>query len=176
LLSQKGCAKGSWPHRQRAFVSTASIARQGARLDFDDLQLARSFRPMKAYGRSKLCNILFTRELARRLRGTGITANCLHPGFVATRIGDESGGSISRFAWLAKLFAISPEWGAETIVYLASSPAVAETTGEYFYKCQAIAPSPAAQDDRAASLLWERCAALARLSIWEAFETPRQPA
>ena len=72
---------------------------------------------MKAYGCSKLCNILVTRELAHRLRGTGVTANCLHPGFVATRIGDESGGSISRFAWLAKLFALSPEMGADTIVY-----------------------------------------------------------
>src|SRR6202035_3551439 len=87
-------------------VSTASAAHQGARLDFDDLQLATSFGAMKAYGRSKLCNILFTRELARRLRGTGVTANCLHPGFVATRFGDESGGAISRFVGLAKLFAI----------------------------------------------------------------------
>ena len=145
-------------------VNTASAAHQGARLDFDDLQLAKSFGPMKAYGRSKLCNILFTRELARRLHGTGVTANCLHPGFVATRIGDESGGSISRFAWLAKLFAISPQKGAETIVYLASSAAVAETTGEYFYKRQPIAPSPTAQDDRVAALLWERSAALAGLA------------
>jgi NAD(P)-dependent dehydrogenase (short-subunit alcohol dehydrogenase family) len=145
-------------------VNTASAAHQGARLDFDDLQLAKSFGPMKAYGRSKLCNILFTRELARRLHGTGFTANCLHPGFVATRIGDESGGSISRFAWLAKLFAISPQKGAETIVYLATSAAVAETTGEYFYKRQPIAPSPTAQDDRVAALLWERSAALAGLA------------
>ena len=94
-------------------VSTASAAHQGARLDFDDLQLAKSFSAMKAYGHSKLCNILFTRELGRRLRGTGVTANCLHPGFVATRFADESGGLISRFAGLAKLLAISPEKGAE---------------------------------------------------------------
>jgi NAD(P)-dependent dehydrogenase (short-subunit alcohol dehydrogenase family) len=144
-------------------VNVASAAHQGARLDFDDLRSAKGFGAMKAYGRSKLCNILFTRELAHRLLGTGVTANCLHPGFVATRIGDESGGSISRFAWLAKLFALSPEMGADTIVYLASSPAVAETTGEYFYKRQPIAPSPAAQDDRVAALLWERSAALAGL-------------
>ena len=77
-------------------VSTASAAHQGATLNFDDLQLAKNFGPMKACGRSKLCNILFTRELARRLRGTGATANCLHPGFVATRFADESGGLISR--------------------------------------------------------------------------------
>src|ERR1700738_2753252 len=143
-------------HRGAARTAPAlrAGAHQGARLDFDDLQLAKSFGPMKAYGRSKLCNILFTRELARRLQGTGVTANCLHPGFVATRIGDESSGLISSFAWLAKLFAISPEQGAATIVYLASSPAVAETTGEYFYKRQSIAPSPVAQDDRVATLLW----------------------
>src|ERR1700732_1869746 len=145
-------------------VSTASAAHQGARLDFDDLQLAKSFGPMKAYGRSNLCNILFTRELARRLHGTAVTANCLHPGFVATRFGDESGGVISRFVGLAKLFAIPPEKGAETIIYLASSAAVTETTGRYFYKCGPITPSPTAQDDRVAALLWERSAGLAGLN------------
>lgn len=69
-------------------INTASASHQGADLDFDDLQSTQSFGAVKAYGRSKLCNILFTRELARRLRGTGVTANCLHPGFVATRFGD----------------------------------------------------------------------------------------
>jgi NAD(P)-dependent dehydrogenase (short-subunit alcohol dehydrogenase family) len=118
---------------------------------------------MKAYGRSKLCNILFTRELARRLQGTEVTANCLHPGFVATRFGDQSGGVISRFVGLAKLFAIPPEKGAETIIYLASSPKIAATTGRYFYKCGPITPSYAARDDRAALLLWERSATLADL-------------
>jgi NAD(P)-dependent dehydrogenase (short-subunit alcohol dehydrogenase family) len=142
-------------------VNTASVAHQGQMLDLDDLQLARGFSPMKAYGRSKLCNILFTRELARRLHGTGVTANCLHPGFVATRIGDESGGLISRFAWIAKLFAIPPKKGAQTLVYLASSASAAQTTGEYFYEYRPINPSPAAQDDRTASLLWERSAAMA---------------
>ena len=144
-------------------VSTASAAHQGARLDFDDLQLAKSFSAMKAYGRSKLCNILFTRELARRLHGTGVTANCLHPGFVATRFGDQSGGVISRFVGLAKLFAIPPEKGAETIIYLASSPKIAATTGRYFYKCGPITPSYAARGDGATLLLWERSAALADL-------------
>ncbi|HEY4855160.1 MAG TPA: SDR family NAD(P)-dependent oxidoreductase, partial [Xanthobacteraceae bacterium] len=97
-------------------VNTASDAHHGAALDFDDLQSEKSFSATKAYNRSKLCNILFTRELARRLRGTGVTANCLHPGFVATRLGDESGGLISRLVWLAKFFALSPEQGAKTIV------------------------------------------------------------
>ena len=102
-------------------INTASAAHQRATLDFDDLQSANGFRATKAYSRSKLCNILFTRELARRLHGIGVTANCLHPGFVATRFADESGGLISRFACLAKFFAISPAEGAQTIIYLASS-------------------------------------------------------
>jgi NAD(P)-dependent dehydrogenase (short-subunit alcohol dehydrogenase family) len=146
-------------------INTASAAHQGAKLDFDDLQLAKNFGSVKAYGRSKLCNILFTRELARRLHGTGVTANCLHPGFVATRFGDQSGGMISRFVGLAKLFAISPKKGAETIVYLASSAAVTETTGEYFYECRRTTPSQAARDNRDALLLWEHSAALAGMKV-----------
>jgi NAD(P)-dependent dehydrogenase (short-subunit alcohol dehydrogenase family) len=116
---------------------------------------------MKAYSRSKLCNIMFTRELARRLRGTGVTANCLHPGFVDTRFGDESGALMSRVVWLAKFFAISPAKGAQTIVHLASSPDVAKTTGQYFYESVPAIPSPSARDDRSALLLWQRSAALA---------------
>jgi NAD(P)-dependent dehydrogenase (short-subunit alcohol dehydrogenase family) len=128
------------------------------------IKSAKSYIAMKAYGRSKLCNILFTRELARRLRGGGVTANCLHPGFVATRFGDQSGGLISRFVWLAKFFAMSPTKGARTIVYLASSPEVAEATGQYFYRCLPTIPSSLAQDDVAALELWQRSAALAGMS------------
>jgi NAD(P)-dependent dehydrogenase (short-subunit alcohol dehydrogenase family) len=142
-------------------ISTASAAHQGATLDFDDLQSAKSYRAMRAYSCSKLCNILFTRELARRLSGTEVTANCIHPGFVATRFADESGGLISRMAWLAKFFAITPAEGAQTIVYLASSPEVAEVTGKYFYKCHPTTPSVRALDDHAALNLWQRSAALA---------------
>jgi len=142
-------------------VNTASAAHQDATLDFDDLQSAKSFRAMRAYSCSKLCNILFTRELARRLHGTGVTVNCLHPGFVATRFADESGGLISHLAWLAKFFAISPAEGAQTIVYLASSPEVANVAGKYFYKCRPTNPSAPALDDRAALALWQRSAALA---------------
>jgi NAD(P)-dependent dehydrogenase (short-subunit alcohol dehydrogenase family) len=142
-------------------INTASAAHQGARLDFDDLQSSKNLGAMKAYSRSKLCNILFTRELARRLRGTGVTANCLHPGFVATRFGDQSGVLMSRVVWLAKLFAISPAKGAQTIVYLASSPDVAKTTGLYFYESVPAIPSSWAQDDQSALLLWQRSAALA---------------
>src|SRR5471030_3326780 len=148
-LSERLVASG--PAR---IINTASAAHQGATLDFDDLQSAKSFRATKAYGRSKLCNILFTRELARRLHGTGVTANCLHPGFVATRFGDRSGGLIQALLPIAKLGAVSPIEGARTIVHLAASPEVAGVSGLYFYRGQPATPSPEAQDDAAAARLW----------------------
>ena len=120
-----------------------------------------AIKAFPAYCRSKLCNILFTRALARRLAGTGVTANSLHPGFVSTRFGDQSGGSMARIIGLMKIFAISPEKGAETIIYLASSDEVAKTTGLYFYKCKAVEPSKLAQDDAAAERLWAETAKLA---------------
>lgn len=156
-------------------VSTSSDAHRGATLDFDDLQSAAAYRGsvgewlryggpgFKVYGRSKLCNILFTRELARRLTGTGVTANCLHPGFVATRFGDQAGGLISLGVRVAKRFALSPQQGAETLVYLASSPEVAGVTGEYFHKCRPATPTREARDDAAARRLWTATAALAHL-------------
>lgn len=144
-------------------VNTSSDAHRRAGLDFSDLQSARGYSGFKVYGRSKLCNIFFTRELARRLAGTGVTANCLHPGFVATRFGDQSGGALSFGVRAAKMFAISPEKGAETIVYLASSPDVAAVTGEYFYQCRVTTPTREAQDDDAARRLWVETAKLAGL-------------
>lgn len=142
-------------------VSTASGAHKGYTLDFDDLQAAKGYSAMAAYGRSKLCNILFTRELARRWSGTGVTANCLHPGFVATRFGNSSGGFLSGVVRVAKIFAITPEKGAETIVYLASSPEVAAVSGEYFYQCRPATPTAAGRDDAAAAHLWAESAKLA---------------
>src|SRR5260370_15469691 len=126
-------------------ISTASDAHQGTRLDFDDLQSANGYRGFKVYGRSKLCNILFTRELARRWADAGVTANCLHPGFVATRFGDQSGGLLSLGVRIAKTFAISPARGAETIVYLASSPQVADVSGGSLLQCRPPPPPPGAQ-------------------------------
>jgi retinol dehydrogenase 12 len=147
-------------------VSVASAAHRGNTLDFGDLQSAESYRGFTVYGRSKLANILFTRELARRLAGTGVTANCLHPGFVATRFGDNSDGLIRLAIGVAKnLFAISPEKGAETIVYLASSPEVAGVSGGYFAKSHPATPTAAAQDDAAARRLWEASAKLAKLPV-----------
>ena len=145
-------------------INVSSRAHMGARLDFDDLQMARGYVGWRAYGRSKLCNILFTRELARRLARTGITANCLHPGFVASGFGDNNDGIFRTGIALAKrLFAISPERGAETSAYLASSPEVAGVSGRYFAKCRAVEPSAAAQDDEAARRLWNESARLAEL-------------
>jgi NAD(P)-dependent dehydrogenase (short-subunit alcohol dehydrogenase family) len=156
-------------------VNTASDAHEVGTLDFDDLQSAKAYRwnlwewtryggpGFKVYGRSKLCNILFTRELARRLAGTAVTANCLHPGFVATRFGDQTGGLISFSIGIAKHFALSPHEGAETLVYLASSAEVASLTGEYFHKCSSVTGSEQAQDDDAARRLWQESARLARL-------------
>ncbi|MBV8444056.1 MAG: SDR family oxidoreductase [Hyphomicrobiales bacterium] len=142
-------------------VSTSSAAHQGMSLNFDDLESARGYSGLKVYGRSKLANILFTRELARRLAGTGVTANCLHPGVVATRFGDESGGLAGWLFPLARTFFISPEKGADTLVYLASSPDLASVTGQYFVKRKAVQPSAAARDDAAAKRLWDASEALA---------------
>ena len=142
-------------------VNTSSDAHKGNKLDFNDLQSANGYSGFKVYGRSKLCNILYTSELARRWAGTGVTCNCLHPGFVDTRFGDESGGWFGIVVKVAKLFAISPEKGAETIVYLASSGDVANTTGKYFYKCREATPTKEARDDDAAKKLWEESVRLA---------------
>jgi NAD(P)-dependent dehydrogenase (short-subunit alcohol dehydrogenase family) len=138
-------------------VSTASAAHAGARLDFDDLQCARGYSGQRAYRRSKLANILFTRELARRLAGTGVVANCLHPGFVASRFGDEAGGWLGwAFAVAKRCAAISPEQGADTLVFLASAPEAADVSGEYFVKRKPAKPSAAARDAAAGEILWDR--------------------
>jgi NAD(P)-dependent dehydrogenase (short-subunit alcohol dehydrogenase family) len=142
-------------------VSTSSTAHQHARLDFSDLQGERRYRGWQAYGRSKLANILFTRELARRLAGTGVAANCFHPGFVATRFGDGAGGWTSRLMPFARAFAITPEQGADTLVHLASSAEVANVSGAYFVKRNIADPSRAAREDSAASGLWAASEALA---------------
>jgi len=142
-------------------VSVASRAHEGAVLDLEDLNLERGYSGWTAYRRSKLANILFTRELARGLAGTGVTANCLHPGFVASRLGDNNRGPFGWGMRLAKrLAAISEQRGAETIVFLASDPSVAGTTGGYFANSRPATPSAAAQDDRTAARLWEISAKL----------------
>lgn len=146
-------------------VSTASDAHKGAKLDFSDLQSLHHYSGFAVYGRSKLCNILFTRELARRLNGTDMTANCFHPGFVATRFGDQSGGALSLGIRAAKTFALTPEQGAQTMVYLANSPDVAEVSGAYFVKCKPATPAREAQNGADAKRLWEISASISGVSM-----------
>jgi len=139
-------------------VNVSSDAHRFARggLDFDDLMATKRYRPFLTYARSKLANILFTRELARRLDGTGVTANSLHPGFVGSNFGREGDtGAIGNLAMLlGRPFSISPVKGAQTSVFLASSPTVEGVTGQYFAKSALAKPSAAAEDDEAAGMLW----------------------
>ena len=140
-------------------VNVSSTAHRGARggLDFDDLQSRKNYRGMQVYSASKLANILFTIELARRLEGTGVTVNSLHPGTVATgyaRDGDAS-GLLAFGVKIIKPFILTAEKGAQTSIYLASSPDVAGVTGQYFVKCRARPTSAAAKDVAAATRLWE---------------------
>ena len=138
-------------------VSTASDAHRSGRINFDDLQSKTRYSSFGVYGTSKLENILFTRELAHRLGGTSVTANCLHPGFVGTRFGQNNAksGFMKTIARIAMSFGIKPEEGAKTIIYLASSPEVEGKTGGYYYKCALSAPIAAAQSDADARRLWD---------------------
>jgi NAD(P)-dependent dehydrogenase (short-subunit alcohol dehydrogenase family) len=159
LLRDKLAASGS-----ARIVNVSSDAHRRATLDFDDLQTAKNFSAWKAYGRSKLANILFTRELARRLAGTGVTANCLHPGFVASNFGDNNPGFWGAVIGLGKrVGAISLQDGAKTSVYLATSTDVATSSGVYFEKSRPATPTAAAQDDAAAARLWQASAKIAGL-------------
>ena len=137
-------------------VSTASDAHKQGKLNFDDLQSQKSYSAFRVYGTSKLCNILFTRALARRLAGGSVTANCLHPGFVSTAFGDNNDGLWGFVIGVAKkLAAITPQDGAKTISYLASAPDVAGQTGGYYYKSALATPTAAAQNDADAKRLWD---------------------
>lgn len=145
-------------------VNVASEAHRSATLDFGDLQSAQRYSGWRAYRRSKLCNILFTRELARRLDGTGVTVNCLHPGFVRTGIGDNTTGLFRRgVRALKRWFAIPVERGARTLIFAASAPELTGVTGVYFIDCKPAQPSAAAMDDAAAGRLWAESLALAGL-------------
>jgi retinol dehydrogenase 12 len=143
-------------------VSVASEAHRGAKLDFSDL-MTEPYAAFKAYSRSKLANILFTRELARRLAGTAVTANSLHPGVVRSNFLAKPGlwGVVGK---VAGLFMISNEEGARTSIFLASSKDVEGVTGQYFDTCKARTPSPEAQDDEAARRLWAESEKLSGVS------------
>ena len=132
-------------------VNVSSGAHAGQRLDFDDLMSEGQYRHDRVYGRTKLANILFTHELARRLEGSGVTANAVHPGVVATGLlADYMGMPAGK-----RSFGSTPERGAEALVYLAASPEVAGVTGRYFDRCTDERSSAASYDDAAARRLWE---------------------
>lgn len=145
----------SAPARVVNVSSTAhSQAKRG--LPFDDLQSTRRYKAMRVYGMSKMANILFSNELARRMEGRGVTSNALHPGTVRTGYAadGDAKGLLPVGIKIAKPFFLSPEKGARSSVYLASSPDVASVTGKYFAKCKQKAPKPAALDQAAALRLW----------------------
>jgi NAD(P)-dependent dehydrogenase (short-subunit alcohol dehydrogenase family) len=142
-------------------VTTASDAHRGGRLDLDDLQSERSYAAMRVYGTTKLCNILFTRELARR--APELRANCFHPGLVRTGFGKNENGIWKLLTTIAGPFSRSPRRGARSLVWLALSPQAAELTGEYIVDEQVKTPSQQARDDTLARELWERSAQLVGL-------------
>jgi len=143
-------------------ITVASEAHRSHRLDLAELDRPRDWGPLKAYARSKLCNILFTRELAARLEGSGVVAACLHPGVVATAIGQR--GGMTELVWrLAKPFMKSPEKGAETSLFLATVPDPAPFHGGYFIGKSLAHPDPAALDRDLARGLWEKSAQLVGL-------------
>jgi NAD(P)-dependent dehydrogenase (short-subunit alcohol dehydrogenase family) len=144
-------------------VIVASGAHKIGRIHWDELQLKHGYSAFKAYGQSKLANVLFTRELARRLEGSGATANCLHPGAVATGMGVDRETGFGGFAVrLLKPLFLTPEEGADTAVYLASSPEVEGVSGQYFYRRQPAKVSKRARDEASARRLWDLSEELTR--------------
>jgi NAD(P)-dependent dehydrogenase (short-subunit alcohol dehydrogenase family) len=156
--------KASAPSR---IVNVSSESHQSGYMKMDDLQLETNYRFMRAYGQSKLALVLFTYELARKLQGTGVTANCLHPGFVATNIGQSGIGYVGRS--IVKLIftslGLSPEEGAKTSIYLASSPDVEGVTGKYFVKSIPIRSASISYDESLQRQLWDESAKLVNLPV-----------
>jgi NAD(P)-dependent dehydrogenase (short-subunit alcohol dehydrogenase family) len=157
----RGLLERSAPAR---VVTVSSAAHKQVRtMPWDDLPRGAPTGYRDTYPLSKLLNILFTFELARRLDGTGVTANCLHPGFVRTALGRDVTGVLGAVVRLVLPFQRGPATGADTSVYLAGSPEVADVTGGYFVKCKPTDPSALARDDRAAARLWTLSQELAGL-------------
>jgi len=136
-------------------INVSSSGHMGKELDFEDLECSQNYKFMQAYGKSKLANILFTYELDRHLSGNGVTVNALHPGLVATKIGGNNGWLVRMFLPLMRLWAIDVEEGAQTSIYLASSPEVEGVSGQYFYKNKARRSSPYSYDRAVAEKLWQ---------------------
>jgi NAD(P)-dependent dehydrogenase (short-subunit alcohol dehydrogenase family) len=155
--------KASAPAR---IVNVSSDAHKGAKINFDDLQSTQNYgaQGFGAYGVSKLANILFTYELARQLEGTGITVNVLHPGLVATGFGTNNGGLMKLAMRFIHRFSISPEQGADTIIYLASSPEVEGVTGKYWVKRKAIRSTDVSYNEADQKRLWNVSAEMTGLA------------
>ena len=154
--------KESAPSR---IVTVSSDAHRWAKIDLDDLQSRKRYRGMQVYGKTKLANIMFTYELAERLEGTGVTANCMHPGGVNTNFGNNQGGPMNLLFRLFKPFMRSPEQGADTLIYLASSPEVEGMTGKYLADRKVKAASDAAYDETTRKRLWEASEELTGLKV-----------
>jgi NAD(P)-dependent dehydrogenase (short-subunit alcohol dehydrogenase family) len=153
--------KTSSPSR---IVNVSSAAQGMGKINFDDLQSQKKYQGFPVYSMTKLANVMFTYELAKRLEGTGVTVNALHPGVVNTGFGDGTGGLFGILFSLVKRFqGITPEQGADTVIYLATSPEVAGVTGKYFDKRKTKQTSPTSYDDAANKRLWEESAKLVKL-------------
>src|SRR6266496_84484 len=153
--------KASAPSR---IINVSSVGHYNGHINFEDLNLENDYGGWKAYGQSKLALVLFTHELAKKLQGTGVTVNAVHPGTVATNIWSRPLGPVGFIMALPKLFMISPDQGAETIVYLASSPDANGLNGEYLEKLKVKKSSNESYDEEIAQRLWDVSAKVTRLS------------
>src|SRR2546427_3083101 len=153
--------KASTPSR---IINVSSVGHYNGHINFDDLNLENDYGGWRAYGQSKLALVLFTHQLAKKLQGTGVTVNAVHPGTVATNIWSRPLGPVGFIMALPKLFMTSPEQGAETIVYLASSPDANGLNGEYLEKLKVKKSSNESYDEEIAQRLWDVSAKLTRLS------------
>jgi NAD(P)-dependent dehydrogenase (short-subunit alcohol dehydrogenase family) len=148
-------------------VNVSSATHESASFDMGDLQSKKRYIFMGSYGQSKAALVMFTYELARRLDGTGVTANCLHPGFVATNIGQNGIGPAGRAVvkFIFSRFGIRPEEGAKTSIYLATSPEVEGVTGKYFVKSIPKRSAAITYDESLQRQLWDECAKLVKLPV-----------
>ena len=156
-LGLLGLLKASVPAR---VVNVSSEAHQGAKLNIDELNLDDGYHWIKAYGNAKLANVLFTYELARRLEGTGVTANVMHPGVVASRIWNRNRNPVSLIMQVGKLFMLSPTKSALHVVRLATDPALQDVSGQYFDKDREAESSAISYDEDLARRLWDKSLAM----------------
>ena len=157
-----GCLEQSAPSR---VITVSSEAQRWGTMDFEDMQSRRKYRGFPVYGMTKLANIMFTYELAERLDGTDVSANCLHPGSVGTNFGQNNRGAMALFFRTFKPFMRSPEQGADTLIWLASSPEVDGVSGKYFSDRKEIEAKKVAYDPAARRRLWESSEELTGLKV-----------